>query len=291
MRHSQYDSVEAKAFWRRMELTKRVLVTYHGFLMHSRGTIYIRKESLTLGTVLKGTMNLRSTDPRDKIYGILGLLSEKARAAIPIDYHKPQEWTFVPTITYIIQQVFLRGSYVNHDWEWPEDVRATVSMDGTTLCAFMASFGRVTHIVSFVDGDRDYYVSRFKGIEALLNAQAPGSEPLWRTLIGIRNTDQRSIVKYPGIFEVLIGRAPEQDGEAQKMFQDAILPIVRKRKFFVTDKGFAGVATPMIRDGDTIAIIAGMGRAAILRDNDSKELEIEGRLDEGRKSKRVTGRT
>ncbi|KAK6595939.1 hypothetical protein QC760_006574 [Botrytis cinerea] len=329
MRHSQYDSVEAKAFWRRMELMKRVPITYHGFLMHSRGTIHIRKESLTLETVLKGTMNLRSTDPRDKIYGILGLLNEKARAAIPIDYHKQPEWTFVPTMAYIIQHepkglallgllwrtrhfktplpswvpdftisadfndqhnpVFLRGSCVNHDWEWPEDLRATVSSDRNKLHAFMANFGRVTHIVSFIDGDRDYYVSRFKEIETLLTVQAPRSEPLWRTLIGIRNTDHESIVTYPRAFEVLMGRIPEQDGEAQKMFQDAILPIFRKRKFFVTDKGFAGVATPMIRDGDTIAIIAGMGRAAILRDTDFKELEIEGRLYEGREYKRITG--
>ncbi|KAF7886135.1 hypothetical protein EAF00_010238 [Botryotinia globosa] len=88
MRHFQYDSVEAKAFWRRMELMKRVPINYHGFLMHSRGTIHMRKEFLSLETVLKGTMNLRSTDPRDKLYGILGLLSEEARAAIPIDYHR-----------------------------------------------------------------------------------------------------------------------------------------------------------------------------------------------------------
>lgn len=329
MKHFQYDSVEAKAFWRRMELMKRVPITYHGFLMHSRGTIHIQKESLSLETVLKGTMNLRSTDPRDKIYGILGLLSEEARAAIPIDYHKQPEWTFVPTMTYIIQHepkglallgllwrtrhfktplpswvpdftisadfndehnpVFLRASCANHDWEWPENFRATVSSDKTTLCTYMASFGRVIHIISFIDGDRDYYVSRFKEIEALLTVQAPKSEPLWRTIIGIRNTDHELIVTYPRAFEVLMGRIPEQDGEAQKMFQDAILPIVRKRKFFVTDKGFAGVATPMIRDGDTIAMIAGMGRVTVLKDTDFQELETGGRVDEGKESKRITG--
>ncbi|KAF7886136.1 hypothetical protein EAF00_010239 [Botryotinia globosa] len=153
----------------------------------------------------------------------------------------------------------------------------------------MASFGRVTHIVSFIDGDRDYYVSRFKEIEALLAVQAPRSEPLWRTLIGIRNTDLELIVTYPRAFEVLMGRIPEQDGEAQKIFQDAILPIVRKRRLFVTDKGFACVATPMIRDDDKIAIIAGMGRAAVLRDTDFKNLETERRLDEGKETKRITG--
>ncbi|QSZ34409.1 hypothetical protein DSL72_006001 [Monilinia vaccinii-corymbosi] len=329
MRHSQYDSAEAKAFWRRMELMKRVPITYHGFLMHSRGTIHIRKETLPVETVLKGTMNLRSTDPRDKIYGILGLLSEEARAAIPIDYHKEPEWTFVPTMAYIIHHepkglallgllwrtrhfktplpswvpdftisadfhdehnpVFLRGSCADHAWEWPEDTRATVSSDRVTLSAHMVTFGRVIHIISFIDGDRNYFVSRFAEIEAILALRAPRSEPLWRSLVGIRNTDHELIVSYPRTFEVLMGRAMEQDGEAQKMFQDAILPIVRGRKFFITDEGFAGVATPMISNGDTIATIAGMGRAAILRDTDPKEIGLEGRVDGDRQHQRITG--
>ncbi|KAA8571228.1 hypothetical protein EYC84_000561 [Monilinia fructicola] len=329
MRHSQYDSTEAKAFWRRMELMKRVPITYHGFLMHSRGTIHIRKEPITLETVLKGTMNLRSTDPRDKIYGILGLLSEEARAAIPIDYHKEPEWTFVPTMTYIVNHepkglallgllwrtrhfktplpswvpdftisadfndvhnpVFLRGSCADHSWAWPEDTRTTVSPDKITLSAHVVNFGRVAHIVSFVDGDRSYMVSRFAEIETILALHAPKSEPLWRTLVGIRNTDHELILTYPRTFEVLMGRIEEQDGEAQKLFQDAILPIVRGRKFFITDKGVAGVATPMIGNGDTIAIMAGMGRAAILRDTDPKEMGLEGRVDDKRQYQRITG--
>ncbi|APA13266.1 hypothetical protein sscle_10g080360 [Sclerotinia sclerotiorum 1980 UF-70] len=329
MRYSQYGSVEAKAFWRRMELTKRVPITYHGFLMHSRGTIHIRKEPLTLETVLKGTMNLRSTDPRDKIYGILGLLSEEARAAIPIDYHKEPEWTFVPTMTYIIHHepkglallgllwrtrqfktplpswvpdftisadyndehnpVFLRGGCANYTWDWPQDTNATVSQDKIILSAHMINFGRVTHIISFIDGDRSYYISRFKEIECLLTIHAPLSEPLWRTLVGIRNTDHELTVSYPRTFEILMGRIPEQNGAAPKMFQDAILPIVRRRKFFITDTGFAGVATPMIRDGDMIANIVGMGRPAILRDTDSMQIGMERRIDTGRLYHRITG--
>ncbi|KAB8298340.1 hypothetical protein EYC80_002066 [Monilinia laxa] len=330
MRHSQYDSTEAKASWRRMKLMKRVPITYHGFLMHFCGNIHIRKEPLTLETVLKGTMNLRSTDPRDKIYGILGILSEEARAAIPIDYHREPEWTFVPTMAYIVHHepkglallgllwrtrhfktpfpswvpdftmsadfndaynsVFLRGSCANHIWEWPEDTRATVSPDKITLSAHMADFDRVTHIISFIDGDRSYFVSLFAEIETILALHAPKNEPLWRTLVGIRNTDHELILKYPRNFEVLMVRVEEQDGEAQKLFQDAILPIVRGREFFITDKGFAGVATPMIGNGDTIAIITGMGRAAILRDTDPKKIGLERRVDAGGNIyQRITG--
>jgi len=63
----------------------------------------IRMEPLKFETILKGTMNLGPTDPRDKIYGMLGLVSHKAREVIPISYSKPPEWTFVPTMAYIIR--------------------------------------------------------------------------------------------------------------------------------------------------------------------------------------------
>lgn len=221
--------------------------------MHCRGTIHICKESLSLETVLKGTMNLRSTDPRDKIYGILDLLSEEARSAIPIDYHKEPEWTFVPTMAYVIHHelkclallgllwrkrqfktplpswvpdftisadfndehnpVFLGESCADHTWEWSNHSRAKISLVRTILSAHMVNFGRVDHVESFIDGDRGYYISRFAEIEAMLVFHAPKSEPLWRMLVIIRNTDRELIITYPQTFEVLMGRVIEKDGQ------------------------------------------------------------------------------
>jgi hypothetical protein len=333
MRHAQYESAEAKTYFRRLDLTMQVPITYHGFLMDARGTIHIRREPLTFETVLKGTMNLRSTDPRDKIYGILGLLSDKARASIPIDYHKEPEWTFVPAMTYIIREeprglsilgllwrtrpfktpipswvadftisarfddehnpVFLRGSCACHDWAWHTGddgvPRATISADMTVLSARRINFGRVTHLVDFVDGDRAYYVSRFAEIQDLCAREAPRNEPLWRTLIGIRNTDHELIAPYAGYFDVLMGKAAEKDGEAQKMFQDAISHIVRRRKFFVTDKGFAGIATPMIQQGDTVASLVGMGRASVFRDVEMEDIGLKRRAGDTISYQRVVG--
>lgn len=331
MRHARYESTEAKTCFRRLELLRQVPITYHGFLMETRGTTHIRRESLTLETVLKGTMNLRSTDPRDKIYGILGLLSDKARASIPIDHHKEAEWTFVPAMAYIIREeprglsllgllwrtrhfktsipswvadftisthfddehspVFLRGSCACHDWVWPtgdNDVpRATISVDMIVLSARKINFGRVTHVVDFVDGDRPNYVSRFKEIQDLCAREAPRNEPLWRTLIGIRTTDHELIAPYAGYFDVLMGKVDEKDGEAQKMFQDTILCIVRRRKFFVTDMGFAGIATPMIQEGDTVASIVGMGRASVFRDAEMEDRGLKRRSGDNTSYQRI----
>ena len=85
IRRCSYDSPVAKAYWRWLELQETVPVAYCGFLMHARGTVAMSQKSLSFEEILKGTMNLRSTNVRDKIYGILGLVSKEARDAIPVD--------------------------------------------------------------------------------------------------------------------------------------------------------------------------------------------------------------
>ena len=85
IRHCSYESPVAKAYWRWLELKRVVPATYCGFLMHARGTVAISRKSLSFEEILKGTMNLRSTDARDRIYGLLGLVSKEAREAIVVD--------------------------------------------------------------------------------------------------------------------------------------------------------------------------------------------------------------
>lgn len=85
IRYCSYESPEAKAYWRWLKLKRVVPAQYYEFLMHARGTLTRKQEPLSFETILKGTMNLRSTDPRDKIYGILGLVSGEARESIPVD--------------------------------------------------------------------------------------------------------------------------------------------------------------------------------------------------------------
>jgi len=61
---------------------------------------------------------------------------------------------------------------------------------------------------------------------------------------------------------------------SRKMFYDNILRVVNGRTFFVTDLGFAGIATPEIQKGDTIGFIFGMVRAAVLRSVVPDELGV-----------------
>lgn len=230
MRYHLNKSPTAKAYRKRWELIKIIPMQYHEFLWHSRATLLNRK-SLSFVTILKGTMNLRSTDARDKIYGILGLVSEEARENIPVDYEKTAEWTFVPTMEYIIKHepdglallgllwstrpfkisfpswvvdftisadyadiyspVLLRGSCLNASWKWTQD--AEISNDHTTLSTSGLSFGKVKALVHFTDGDVQAYVKQFQTIESLVARECPLNEPLWRTLIGVHNTGKDAL--------------------------------------------------------------------------------------------------
>ncbi|KAF8859439.1 HET-domain-containing protein [Acephala macrosclerotiorum] len=230
MRYRQYESPMAKAYRKKWELTRIIPIQYHNFLWDSRGTLQNRK-SLSFVSILKGTMNLRSTDPRDKIYGILGLVSEEARKEIPVDYERAPEWTFVPTMEYIIKHepdglallgfiwrtrpfkisfpswvadftisadtadshspVLLRGSCPNASWKWTQD--AEISNDHTTLSASGISFGKVKELIHFTEGDLQTYVKQFQDIEPLVTRECPLNEPLWRTLIGVHNTGEAAL--------------------------------------------------------------------------------------------------
>lgn len=169
--------------------------------------------------------------------------------------------------------IFLRGSCINASWSWQQEL--AISSDLTTLSASSLCFGKVTHVISFADGNRDYFVEHFREIETLVREHCPrNQEPLWRTLVGIRNPDPDVCKHYPLFWEVLMERAEDHAGIEQKYFQDCVLQTARNRKFFLTDMGFAGVATPMIKEGDTIALIIGMVRAAVLREVDPEELGV-----------------
>jgi len=291
--------------------------------MHARGMIVRKQQFLTFETILKGTMNLRSTDPRDKIYGMLGLVSPDARNSIPVDYSKPPEWTFVAPMAYIITHepgslallgllwsarpfkipfpswvadftisadwkdehspVFLRGSCANAAWSWPVD--GQVSKDLTVFSASGFSFGKATNLIRFVDGTREENLIQLQKLEVLVKQTCPRNEQIWRTLIGVRNTDQALLDSHPSLdkrWEILTGRSSIQDtasfGYADQLLQ-FILYILRGRTFFTTDQGIAGVSTPDIQEGDTIALIFGMGRPAVLREAKPQDLGIKTEVD------------
>jgi hypothetical protein len=58
--------------------------------------------TLSLYTLLGLTKAFKSTDPRDKIYGCLGLLSMMEREIMKPDYQKPRELVFLEAAKYLL---------------------------------------------------------------------------------------------------------------------------------------------------------------------------------------------
>ena len=64
---------------------------------------FTTNKGLSLQKLLYLTMDLDATDPRDKIYSLLGLLDERERGAINPDYRKTALLVYAETMTYLLQ--------------------------------------------------------------------------------------------------------------------------------------------------------------------------------------------
>jgi hypothetical protein len=73
---------------------------FHHSLSSSNG---VRFCNLSLGLILQFTKDFHSTDPRDKIYGALGLLSMNERERMKPDYKKPIELVFLEATQHILE--------------------------------------------------------------------------------------------------------------------------------------------------------------------------------------------
>jgi len=242
-----------------------------------------------------------------------------ARNSIPIDYHKAPEWTFVPTMAYMITHessnlallgflwaarpfkipfpswvadftisatwrdehspAVLRGSCANEAWSWPMDTH--ISKDLTVFSGSGFCLGKVFKLIRFGGGlDRQMHLIQLREIETLVKQNCPQNEPIWRTLIGVQNTDQASLdvgLPFDKRWQILVGGEIQDAvsrGYADQLLE-FILNTVRGRTFFVTDQGIAGVSTPDIQEGDTVSLIFGMGRPAVLREAEPQDLGIK----------------
>jgi len=199
---------------------------------------------------------------------LLGLLWSARRFKIPFpswvaDFTISADWKNEHS------PALLRGSCANAAWSWPTD--AQVSKDLTVLSASGFSFGKAVNLIRFIDGDRQENLIQLREIEALVKQTCPRNEPIWRTLIGIRNIDQNLLNSGPHFekrWEMLMGKSASGIQDVTFGYADQLLEFIlnafRGRTFFVTDQGIAGVSTPDIQ-GDTIALIFGMGRPVVLR--------------------------
>ena len=329
IQHQLRGSPQATALHRRLSLFSRNYVGYPDFLDGARDQCVGRGERLDIVHAITETATLEATDPRDKIYGLLGLIDKDICKSFPLSYLDSPEQAYLSAMSFMLREGLVRpslrawlwmgqqgdlrlpswvpnfrgpyewlgpyathhllGSCANFGWDFFKDYQ--VLEDDCLLNAKGLSYGSIKDVVHCSDDTKHPVVSHLKDIDELARQNCDNSEPLWFTLI---SSHEKSTLSRPSDADSLsrwfskTGESPydpsQYDREYRSLLRLSIADsdgmsltwkeihllkhmsmMLTNRVFFVTDTGFAGVATPDVCRGDTVAVVAGMSWATILR--------------------------
>ena len=90
---------KANERWSQVRFLYRLRRDYYSHI-DSKG---IHSSNMGLGFILRYTKDFHTTDPRDKIYGSLGLLSRSERETMKPDYQKPTELVFLEATQHLLE--------------------------------------------------------------------------------------------------------------------------------------------------------------------------------------------
>jgi hypothetical protein len=322
------ESPEAIALQKRLNLFNRNFIGYGKFLQNSRDNWLKTGDRMTIGQILPKTMHLRCTDPRDKIYSILGLVDEDTALQFPVDYTAAYEQVFILSMAHMVRERLVDpslqawlwrkreensslpswvpnfaascewlGPYATHTllegcgnagWDWDHDVH--VSADDMSLSSQGFSLGVIKELIHCTGDGREAVLDHLADIDALSKRESSMKEPLWFTLLDGHHkatiNRRRSIGRFSYIEKEDYGQEylnllefVRSDFHAELLEREELLLkrmaiMICGRKFFVTDTGFAGVATPDVAVGDIVAVIPCMIWTPILRCVKREEREM-----------------
>ncbi|KUJ12985.1 uncharacterized protein LY89DRAFT_652373 [Mollisia scopiformis] len=102
-----------------------------------RMTTYQSKIADLYHEVISKFGRLECSDPRDKLYGFLGILNEKSRAKVDVDYRKDVSYAFYQALKIGIQEIFLEHGGV----VYPDDRNCKSSDYLAFYCDVRDAFG------------------------------------------------------------------------------------------------------------------------------------------------------
>ncbi|OAL02249.1 hypothetical protein IQ06DRAFT_219023 [Phaeosphaeriaceae sp. SRC1lsM3a] len=233
-----------------------------------------------------------ATDPRDRIYGLLGLLEKEARdpkmcISIPVDYQKPCSETYTNAMAHIFSRgegpYFLSGVFLSGG---PTAAPHVISLPSTTVQPDLPSwvpdftwqnFDKTTqpegwhfhppttmHASGAGRGARNGTVlgdGRTLQVEGLIHLKsgydpAPSTyEAMYRSLL---SSDPSSPVD--GLDHSHLTHAPNPND-----YEEILRSRVGKMSFFTSTNGFVGTCVPASRVGDSIVIVFGSPSPFVLR--------------------------
>ncbi|KAK6606934.1 heterokaryon incompatibility protein [Botrytis cinerea] len=242
-------------------------------LLNNLRTAVTDKKGEDLRDLLLNTVTSKATEPRDRIYGLLGMMSSSDRKSIIVDYNRPLGTIYADAISHIFHKgkgpSFLSGlelAGIGVSGAGSTAINGHISPDLKTL--YIRGLPIDTIAEKFTFGLDNECLTQLSHIEEMvLKAQRFATrhshhrpylhafktkEPVWRTLISNK--------LYTGAGRKV---APEAYGEID--YRLSLLNRLPNSAFFITTTGFYGVAPSSIDVGDQIAIWFGASAPFVLR--------------------------
>jgi len=269
-----------------------------------------------LSDLLWNMWDREATDPRDKVFAVLGLVGEEYAEPLPcIDYSKPMGRIYRETAASVIRgekslDILLAASGAGSgedelpswvpDWRREaNDERPALFINGSRM-RILVYFSGSTDVVLLhghgysasgdmepsVRFDEELNVLHARGFLFDVVAHVTSVEEgvaASHIVEAARSTLMPSVEAHPGLrgvtnddLKVILRAGGFADPSTLRPEDQVIENIMRRRSFFVTTSGRLGIGPSDTRQGDDIAILAGCNFPMVLRPGDSSHHIVVG---------------
>jgi hypothetical protein len=80
------------------------MVNLRNSVLSNKLPMRLSDRPILLGEMLFHGMSFKSTNPRDRVYGVIGVITEKLPKSLKPDYTKPVDKLYIDTMRYVIPQ-------------------------------------------------------------------------------------------------------------------------------------------------------------------------------------------
>lgn len=254
---------------------------------------------MPLTRYLQCTRDYRATDPRDKLYALLGVATDLAPDEIMPDYTKPVDSVFSDLVMYLGTKHgnldIVSCGHLSNKPSWMPDWRVVshglralnneeiggdayraggvngAVMQMNEFPTSIIAEGVVVDKVDFFGGTVDLpaqqsltTLRRWQYISAQNSSNSTAD--FWKTIVaGKDHLGRFASPDFGKAYESFLEGASSTSDPRVQYFADAVTRAVLGRRFFITRKGRIGLGPPEIQLGDRVVVLKGCSVPLILR--------------------------
>jgi hypothetical protein len=273
---------------------------------------YFREsKSMTLFSLLRSTRTYKATDPRDKLYALLGLATDPEITALEPDYNKPVTVVYQDLVRFMLStqgslDIITSGRISlsengNPSWlptwkasdnllpliaeEMAEDPykaagESSAAVNMSQFPDVLQTKGVCADKVSYLGGsvqiaqERMAAIQRWEYIATEFFHFRKSQDDFWRTIVADKtDTGHRAEAEFGKAFRPFID-GHETSSIPTQPFSDAVTRAVMGRRFFITRKGYMGLGPADVSLGDLVCILPGCQVPLLLRAVDGGQVLV-----------------